>query len=245
MIGFCFLTYDEVERSDIWEEYLKDIPKEEYEIYCHPKFQDKILNQNLFKNKIIPEYVETQWGKFSLVEAQYLLLKEALKNKNLTHIIFVSHNTIPIQSFYKLRDFLKNYINQSIIEYRKASKFHIYRYDKLNNPFFSKEDFYFQSQWTTLCINDAVLIVNNFDKIKDVFKNSEIPDEHAFINFLIHSEKRQIVNHELSKMYWVNGRPKIFTKLRNDILDIMKKNNNYFLRKINPDTVVDIKHLLS
>lgn len=242
MIGFCFLTYDEIEREDIWNKYFQNISKSKYKIFTHAKNPKNILQQELFKSTIIPEHIETKWANFSLVTAQTALFANALKTNEITHSILLSHNSIPLQSFDKLYDYIKN--RGSLFGYCIAGNHHRDRYHTLNNPEFPKENFYFQSQWCAVDSVDMKLLVNNHEKIKEIFEKSSVPDEHAYINYLINYENREIVSHDLSKMYWHESRPKVFDKIDNKFIDDMHNWNHFFLRKVTKNTTIDIDYML-
>ena len=76
VIAFCFLTYDEIERDDIWSKYFENVNPENYKIFVNSKTPNKIYRNQIFFNKQIPFPVRnTKWGEFSLVTAQNALFK--------------------------------------------------------------------------------------------------------------------------------------------------------------------------
>ena len=241
MLGFLFLTYDEILKEDVWNEYFKDIPKNNYKILVHCKSPNKIKNQNLFKKRLIPN-TETSWGDFSLIKAQHLLLSIGIKNyPEITHFIFISHNTIPVNSFNNLYNYLKPKIH-SIIFFTNANinNDHNIRYQYLNNPNFSKENFYIQSQWCILCKRDAIIITQNYNNIKNIFNKSIISDEHAYINYLQHYKNINVLNIKTTEVVWNNSTPHIFVNISNEYIDQLRNSNIFFLRKIKSHTNLDI-----
>ena len=91
-IAFCFLIYDKINHEELWNNWLKNIDKNKYNIYIHYK-ENKLLKH--FNNKKIKENIKTSWGDISVVLAQNLLLKEALKDPNNQNFIFVTGSCIP------------------------------------------------------------------------------------------------------------------------------------------------------
>jgi hypothetical protein len=87
MIGFLFLTYDNVFNERIWIEYFRNVDPKKFRIFVHPKNISLIKKQRLFKNFILPKICKTSWGDFSLIKAQNLLMKTALKTSQITHVI--------------------------------------------------------------------------------------------------------------------------------------------------------------
>jgi len=245
MIAFLFLTYDAICKESIWVQYFSNANSNDYKIFVHPKSTTEIRKQNLFKHCILSERCETGWGNFSLIEAQKLLLAEALKHSKITHFIIVSHNTIPVTSFSNLYNFLQS--KNSIISYNKAKlPVHLNRYDKLQNKSnFSKEQFLMQSQWCILSKQDATTIVKEHDKIKSIFNHSPIPDEHAYINYLINCKNiTNIEKKSTTHVVWSGSTPKIFNSLSNEEISKIRTLGKFFLRKITDNTKVDVNYLL-
>ena len=110
-IALCFLIYDKINHEELWYEYLKNIDKNKYTIYIHYK-DNKPLKY--FEKYKINNCIETCWGCLSIVLAQNLILKEALKDKDNKHFIWLSGSCVPIKSFNYVYDFLdvnKSYYN--------------------------------------------------------------------------------------------------------------------------------------
>lgn len=258
-IAFCFLTYDEVTRQDIWEKYFENVDNNKYTIHVHPKFQKEIKSQKLFNDKIIPTICETIWGGFSIIAAQHLLFTEALKNQSTMYAILVSHNTIPVQSFDKFYKYICSLQNLSVFDVDLPNKNQISRYDTLNMPNFPKSVFLFQSQWCILSRQDMACVVNDFEKITDIFDDSAIPDEHTYVNYLVHYKHKCFVKCQttystrIDTMYakYLNNHNKIYQNnvqvhyhLSNDFISCLKKSNVFFLRKIAENSELDINFLL-
>ena len=145
MIGFCFLTYDDIERTDTWNKFFKNIDKSKYELFVNPKNANLIYKNDLFKHKIINNpFINTERGTFSLLIAQDRLLREAFNHKKIHHFIILSHNTIPLKSFEKLQHFLSN--KQSVFSYGISTNTeHTTRYETIKTPKFKKSDFFFKT----------------------------------------------------------------------------------------------------
>lgn len=69
---------------------------------------------------IVEQRVKCGWGQWSLVEATFLLICEALNNKT-THYYLVSENCYPVKPIESLKKFLYNHKNNDFIECEDAS----------------------------------------------------------------------------------------------------------------------------
>jgi hypothetical protein len=110
-IAFLFLTLDNPNFPDIWNNYFKG-NENKINIYIHPKYPDLVTWNN---KKIIKNLKETSWG--FIVSAYIELFKEAIKNKDNIKFITISESCVPIKPFNKLyNDLTKKYINESLIK---------------------------------------------------------------------------------------------------------------------------------
>lgn len=244
MIGFLFLTYDNIFNENIWAEYFRKADPNSYKIFVHPKNISLIKNQQLFKNCIIPKLCKTEWGKFSLITAQHLLMEEALNNEKIKHVILVSHNSLPVISFNYLYNCLKN--KGSVISYSVATNAdHVNRYHDIRHPIFSKNEFYIQGQWCILSREDAETIVNEYVIIKNIFELMTVPDEHVYINYLIHYKNKMIQNNNIVYIEWDGGSPKIFNRLSNYFIKRVKETGCFFIRKVEDNANINVSYLLS
>jgi hypothetical protein len=248
MIGFLFLTYDNIVKEDLWEEYLSNaILEKKATILIHPKHPNEIYRQTFFKNFIISETCETKWGDFSIIEAQKLLLEEALKTPSITHCVFVSHNSIPIVPFSYLYKFLLDTANMSIISYGGSNNGdHCKRYDTLTNPIFPRAKFLVQSQWCILSREHAKIVVREHVNIKQIFIRSWVPDEHVYVNYLIHYKDMscQIINTSTTHVEWEHATPKVYSEISNIYIDELRTNRQFFLRKVRDNTYLDLNYVL-
>lgn len=244
MIGFLFLTYDNVFNENIWIDYFKGANNNEYKIFVHPKDKILITNQGFFKDNIVPNTCKTRWGDFSLVEAQRILMKNAVSIPEIKHIIFVSHNTIPTTSFRSLYNFLEN--QKSFISYNLAKRSeHLSRYKKINDPCFPKEKFLVQSQWCILSRSHAKTLLKDHEKIKKIFGTMRIPDEHVYVNYLTYFKNNDIEKKVTTYVEWSNGTPKVFYNLSNDLITKIRNTGCFFMRKVADNADIDVNYLLS
>jgi len=244
------LTYDDIERTDVWKKFFENIDKSRYELFLNPKNKNLICKNNLFKDKIIKNpYKNTERGTFSLLIAQDRLLRQAFNNKEIMHFIILSHNTIPVKSFEKLQHFLSN--KQSVFNYEISTiAEHTIRYETIKTPKFKKTDFCFQDHWCILSRKDVSILLNDFEKIKNIFGKMSVPEEHVCVNYLIHYKNvsdihKSKLTHIIwekkvfcynNKYCWEEYNPKIFEKIESkDIPD-----DCYFLRKVDKNTDIQI-----
>ena len=115
-LAFLFLIYDVINHENIWFNFFKGISKTKYNIYIHYK-PDALETLDFFNEYKIKKSktIDTKYADISIVKAQNILIREALKDKDNKHFIFLSGACIPLKSF----NYIYNYLDT------RYSYFHI------------------------------------------------------------------------------------------------------------------------
>ena len=175
--------------EELWHIFFNNIDKDLYNIYIHYKINTKLKFLDNYKlNNCIP----TKWGDISLVNAQNLLLKEAIKDEENEHFIFLSNSCIPLKNF----DFIYNNLNINYSYFDLSPKKNCFpRCNKLKS-YINFKNIHKSSQWCILNKKHVNIILNN-RHIYNLFKKYNIfaPDEHIYICTLFHEKiETEIVN---------------------------------------------------
>ena len=275
-IAFLFLTYNNLKRPDIWNKFFDIDTKlanetnsidntsdysNKFSIYLHAKDPKKVTDL-LLKDKHIPEHIDTCWGCTNLVEANILLMKEALKDPLNKKFIIVSDSCAPIVSFKKLyKELCKD--DKSKVNFLKNNNTPE-RYDQIIDPTFPKSEFKKHSGSGGIYNRKhSELIVSNMDVFKSNWSKVHCTDEHYFGNILKvldsnfdnnfdsgnttfdmwQSDKisyENINSDDIKPDSYIN-----IKKLSNKAIDRLRENNFIFTRKIDKDTEIDVDYILS
>ena len=179
-IALCFLIYDKINNEELWWDFIKNIDKNKYNIYIHFKNTTKSLKY--FEKYKLKNTIDTCWGCFSIVLAQNLILKEAIKDDKNQHFIWLSGSCIPLKSFdyiYKYLDTTKSYYNMSPNEQV---------FPRANNAllYINKDNIKKASMASIINRKHAKLFIKYEPQIELWFKNINNVDEIAYITMLHH-----------------------------------------------------------
>ena len=284
-IAFLFLTYNNLKRPDIWNKFFgidinngssgNGINTSEYAnkftIYNHAKEPENVTDV-LLKDKHIPEHIETCWGCFGTVEANILMMKEALKDSLNTKFILVSDSCIPIVSFDKLYNILMT-DDKSRFKFWKENNTK-YRYNDIIEPEFSIDEFIkHNAQGLIFNKNHTELLVNSLLKYKNNWKKIGCVDEHYFGNILKLLDKNfNLNNNSKNSMFncWFKDELNInnickdnnydticeshhigskssalFKNIFNNTIDEIRNKEFLFIRKVDNDTNIDINYIFT
>lgn len=262
-IAFLFLTRNNLKRLDIWEEFLKGDKtgnESRYSIYCHAKEPDAITDK-LLRENIISEYIETCWGCINLVEANIILMKNALKDPQNKKFMLVSESCVPIVSFNTFYNaIMKN--DKSRIGIHKINP-SLDRFNDIVNPEFKKEQFIKHSG--SGCIfnrKHAQILVDSFPKLEN-WRTMNVPDEHYNGNILLTMDKEFNNNNRSIKTTFDIWQKEdlnlsaindddlqtnsyiLLKKVSNKAIENMRSNGFLFMRKIDENTIFDKNYVMN
>jgi hypothetical protein len=186
-IAFCFLIYEEIYNEELWYDFFKNVDKSKYSVYIHYKIDKPLKYFNDYKLKTT---IETCWGCLSIVQAQNLILKEALKDDMNQHFIWVSDSCVPLKSFDSMYTFLDT--NKSY--YNKSPDSQVFpRANKLLN-YIERKNIKKANMASIINRKHAKLFVENDANIRKWFTNIDNVDEIVYITLLYHNNlKNELV----------------------------------------------------
>lgn len=144
-IALLFLTISDINHPEIWEDWISKRPGS-VEVFCHAKYRNQIRTVMIRRNLIRKSFA-TEWGHISLVHATRALLKEALRDQEITHFILLSESCVPIKPLSELIKFL-NFIRFSVFPYSDIDTGPIGKVQQaLSKPIVPKSAWTFHPQW--------------------------------------------------------------------------------------------------
>lgn len=224
-IGFLFLIKDIIENEDSWKLFFKNVSPDKYNIYIHYKNN---VNLHFFEKYKLNHCIETCWGERSLVDAQNLLIKEALKDTKITHFIILSGSCIPLKNF----DYIYNYLDPNYSYFDRQSP-DLKQLKSIVYDFLSKSEIKKSSQWCILSRKHSIFVCDNETIIK-YFENNCYPDERVYITALDKFNMgHEIINDATTYCNWDLRRshPIDFKIIQSNFLYYLLKSKHLFARK--------------
>ena len=198
-IAFLFLIYDEIENEELWHNFFRKIDKSRYSICIHWKYDKQLEYFDHFKLK---NPVPTKYAEMSLVKAENLLLREALKDSKNRKFIFLSNSCIPLKPF----DFIYNSLfNNDYCYFNLAREEHIFEKNRgILVKEFGRANVRKASQWSILTLPIARILSESDSVLESIFEPGlrSIADEYFYISYL-HYLKKQ--HHLKLSQYSVTG----------------------------------------
>jgi len=228
-IAFCFLILEDIHHEDLWFKYFSSVDTRKYTIYIHYKTNNPLKHFEQYKLK---NCIETTWGEISIVHAQNLLLKEALKDPKNENIIFVSGSCIPLKHF----DYTYAYLNPKKSYFSICPKEQCFPRCDHALTYIDKKYIQKSHQWCILNRKHAQLMLDKQDYLQWFVV---CPDEHCYItNLYVHHLEHELIltdtNHvETTFANWDSGGLKNYNSISEDELIKLMTKNYLFGRKFN------------
>jgi hypothetical protein len=234
-IAFCFLIYKKIFHEDLWYNYLKNIDPNKYSIYIHYKEQQPLKH---FEQHKLKQTIDTCWGCLSIVQAQNLILKEAIKDSNNQHFIWLSDSCIPIKSF----NYIYNYLDTQKSYYNICPDNQVFPRANKVLKYVERKNIKKANMASVINRKHALLFVNNDHQINTWFSGINNVDEIVYITLLFHNN----LQHELVLTHNVAAGSVIFAQwadMKNyKVFKNSKKKNDYTYEYICPE---ELNYLVS
>lgn len=234
-VALLFMVYDHIDHEAIWDQWLSG-HADKFHVFVHSKHPVRIGLKSV-PVTVVPS-IPTEWGKFSLVEAQVQLLHHALDRHSTMKFVFLSNSCIPVKSAeYVYEELIATYPSNILLS-NPAQVFP--RYEAVKLP---KEHIVKHSQWTILNRPHASYIVMHLNTMRDAYADVIIPDESAFgtIIKMGYGFDRQVdTTTPTTAVDWEHGDPSYYHDISAETLShLINQSESLFARKFHPHCTVD------
>ncbi|KAB2613587.1 hypothetical protein D8674_035903 [Pyrus ussuriensis x Pyrus communis] len=161
-VAFLFLARRDLPLDFLWNTFFKNGDAANFSIYIHSEpgfvFDEPTTRSAFFHGRQLNNSIQVGWGESSMIEAERILLQEALSDPANQRFVLLSDSCVPLYNF----SYIYNYIISSPKSF--VDSFvdgHAFRYDPKMAPTIPKERWRKGSQWIALVRRHAEIIVND------------------------------------------------------------------------------------
>ncbi|KAI3992743.1 hypothetical protein MKX01_021704 [Papaver californicum] len=109
-IAFLFLTRRNLPLDFLWETFFQNADVGNYSIYVHSEpgyvFDESTTNSPIFYGRQLKKSVQVLWGESSMIEAERLLLDEALQDPANQRFVLLSDSCVPLYNFSHIYNYM-------------------------------------------------------------------------------------------------------------------------------------------
>ncbi|KAK6796503.1 hypothetical protein RDI58_004204 [Solanum bulbocastanum] len=109
-VAFLFLARRHLPLDFVWKCFFQNADTAYYSIYIHSEpgfvFNESTTRSRFFHDRQLKNSIKVVWGEASMIGAERLLLKEALKDLANTRFVLLSESCIPLYNFSYIYTYL-------------------------------------------------------------------------------------------------------------------------------------------
>lgn len=169
-IAFMFLTRNYLPLDFLWDSFFQNADSANFSIYIHSApgfvFDELTTKSKFFYGRQLRGSVRVAWGESSMIEAERLLLGEALEDPANQRFVLLSDSCVPLYNFSYIYTYLMSSPRSFVDSFLTVKGG---RYNPKMSHVIPKEKWRKGSQWIALVRKHAELIVDD-DVILPVFK---------------------------------------------------------------------------
>ncbi|KAG0555183.1 hypothetical protein KC19_12G150600 [Ceratodon purpureus] len=179
-IAFLFLVRHQMPLDFLWEHFFQGAGEDEYTVYIHARpgyvYTKNNTKCSAFIDRQLKKPVLVEWGEASMLQAERLLLEEALKDPHNQRFILLSDSCVPLYNFRYIYDYVMFCQKSFVDSFTDARDV---RYNHKMAPAIWKEKWRKGSQWFVLIRKHAVAVVKDttvFPVFKRYCKRMSLPE---------------------------------------------------------------------
>ncbi|BFG17085.1 hypothetical protein CerSpe_033590 [Prunus speciosa] len=210
-IAFMFLARGPAPLAPLWEKFFEG-HQGFYSIYVHSEpshNQSSYARSSVFHGRRIPSDLKVKWGTVSLIEAERLLLANALLDISNQRFVLLSEACIPLYNFSTVYSYLINSKETFVEVYDDPSAVGRGRYYFVQYPGISVEQWRKGSQWFEIDRDLAIEVVSD-RKYFPVYRRCSgecFADEHYLPTFVNIKFGAKNANRTLTWVDWAKSGP--------------------------------------
>ncbi|XP_039016589.1 glycosyltransferase BC10-like [Hibiscus syriacus] len=169
-IAFLFLARFNLPLDFLWSSFFKNADTANFSIYIHSApgfvFDESTSRTHFFYNRQLTDSIQVAWGESSMIEAERLLLANALEDPANQRFVLLSDSCVPLYNFSYIYRYLmaspRSFVD-SFLDSKDG------RYHPKMSPAIPRNKWRKGSQWISLIRNHAEAVVDD-EVVLPVFK---------------------------------------------------------------------------
>lgn len=169
-IAFLFIARNRLPLDVVWDAFFKGDRVQRFSIFIHSRpgflFNKATTRSAYFYGRQVSDSIQVDWGEATMILAERILLKNALRDSYNQRFVFVSDSCIPLYNFSYSYDYIMSTSSSFVDSFADTKEG---RYNPKMNPVVPVHNWRKGSQWVILTRKHAEVVVKD-DAIFPVFQ---------------------------------------------------------------------------
>ncbi|XP_043707125.1 glycosyltransferase BC10-like isoform X2 [Telopea speciosissima] len=161
-IAFLFIARNRLHPDIVWDSFFQGDRENRFSIFVHARpgftFNNATTKSAYFYGRQINESIQVDWGEASMIQAERLLLKNALMDPFNDRFVFLSDSCLPLYNYNHTYDYIMSTPNSFVDSFvdTKGS-----RYNPKMHPVIPVHNWRKGSQWVVLTRKHAKIVMKD------------------------------------------------------------------------------------
>ncbi|KFK25695.1 hypothetical protein AALP_AA8G147100 [Arabis alpina] len=160
-IAFLFIARNRLPLEFVWDAFFQG-EEGKFSIYVHSRpgfvLSDATTKSNYFLDRQVNDSIQVDWGESTMIEAERVLLRHALRDSFNHRFVFLSDSCIPLYSFSYTYNYIMSTPTSFVDSFADTKDS---RYNPRMNPIIPVHNWRKGSQWVVLNRKHAEIVVND------------------------------------------------------------------------------------
>ncbi|XP_043724195.1 glycosyltransferase BC10-like isoform X2 [Telopea speciosissima] len=169
-IAFLFIARNRLPLDSVWDSFFQGERLNRFSIFIHARpgflFNKATTKSVYFYGRQINDSIQVDWGEASMIQAERILLKNALMDPFNERFVFLSDSCLPLYSFSYTYDYIMSTPNSFVDSFADTKEG---RYNPKMHPVIPVHNWRKGSQWVVLTRKHAEVVVED-DLVYPVFQ---------------------------------------------------------------------------
>ncbi|KAF4381595.1 glycosyltransferase BC10 isoform X2 [Cannabis sativa] len=168
-IAFLFIARNRLPLDIVWDDFFQG-GENKFSVYVHSRpgflFNKATTRSAYFLNRQVNDSIQVDWGEATMIEAERILLKHALKDTDNKRFVFLSDSCIPLHNFSYIYDYIMSTSTSFVDSFADTKEG---RYNPKMDPVIPVHNWRKGSQWVVLTRKHAEVVVKD-DVVFPIFQ---------------------------------------------------------------------------
>ncbi|CAL9201933.1 unnamed protein product [Musa acuminata subsp. burmannicoides] len=161
-IAFLFIARNRLPLDFVWDAFFQGEKEGKFSIFVHSRpgflLNEVTTRSAYFSGRQVNNSIQVEWGEASMIEAERILLRNALKDSSNHRFLFLSDSCIPLYNFSYTYHYIMSTSTSFIDSFADTKQG---RYNPKMNPVIPVYNWRKGSQWVVLTRKHAAVMVND------------------------------------------------------------------------------------
>ncbi|KAK4759889.1 hypothetical protein SAY87_023020 [Trapa incisa] len=160
-IAFLFIARNRLPLDMVWDTFFQG-EEDSFSVFVHSRpgflFNKATTRSLYFFNRQVNDSIQIDWGEASMIEAERILLRHALKDRHNERFVFLSDSCIPLYNFSYTYDYIMSTPSSFVDSFADTKEG---RYNPKMDPVIPVFNWRKGSQWVVLTKKHAEVVVKD------------------------------------------------------------------------------------